>query len=165
MRMSQVLLFFKPYPNCCKSRSWDYIQLPCLHSFLMHSFIPRQVHQGDTKQGSSSLSSAVEQNSHERINISEEAIESVDPQVPVYNLASSQDTILQKKGLILFILNVWCSMKEKRLKVIDCDFTGWQPLSHDFFASSTCLMLMERMRFAFLLLLRRILQHPIISLL
>lgn len=36
---------------------------------LMHSFIPRQVHQGDTKQERSSLSSSVDQNSHEKINI------------------------------------------------------------------------------------------------
>lgn len=42
----------------------------------------------------------------------------------MYNLASSQDTIQQKKELILFILNVWRSVKEKILKVLGCDFTG-----------------------------------------
>lgn len=101
------IVFLKPEPSCCKSRSQDYIQLLRFHFFLRHSFNPCQVHWGDTKQGSSSLSSAVEQSSHERIDISEEAVHGVDPLVPVCVLASSQNTILQEKiALIMFILNV-----------------------------------------------------------
>lgn len=82
---SRVLLFFKPQPNRGRSRckSGDYIQPPCLHPFLRHSFVPRQVQRGDTKQRGGVLSSAAERSSHERINISEEAIQCADPLVPV----------------------------------------------------------------------------------
>lgn len=59
------------------------------------------VHQGDTKPGSSSLSSAVEPSGRERINISQEAIQCVDPLVPVYNLAPSQDMIMQENSVYI----------------------------------------------------------------
>lgn len=35
----------------------------------------------------------------------------------------------KKNALILFTLNVWCSVKEKLLKAVGCDLTGWQPPS------------------------------------
>lgn len=126
-----------PCTDCSSDRSSVSVRVG--HSFtfgcsasISFSFIPHQVHQCDTKLGSSLLSSTVEQNSHERINICEEAILCVHPLVPVDNLASSQDAILQKNALILFLLKLRCSVEDiNTLRSWFCWLTTtWLHLSH-----------------------------------